>query len=103
MGEETPCLQSKPQAAPTFPPLAGDGGLGIVAHMSDDDYTPDDSGDSDSSSHHEGCDHDHADGTFYEEQHAWDRIDLETREARRGSCLLLLLAWPAGAWLLFGW
>ena len=84
-------------AAPTFPPLAGDGGLGTVAHMSDDDYTPDDSSDSGSSSSHEGCDHDH------EEQHAWDRIDLETREARRGSCLLLLLAWPAGAWLLFGW
>ena len=103
MGEETPCLQSKPQAAPTFPPLAGDGGLGTVSGMSDDDYTPDDSGAPESSSHHEGCDHDHEGGTFYEEQHPWDKIDLETREARRGSCLLLLLALPAGAWLLFSW
>jgi hypothetical protein len=77
--------------------------MGTVAGMSDDDYTPDDSGAPESSSHHEGCDHDHEDGTFYEEQHPWDKIDLETREARRGSCLLLLLALPAGAWLLFGW
>jgi hypothetical protein len=69
--------------------------------MSDDDYTPSDSGDhSDSHRHEDGCDHGHEDGTFYEEQHAWDRIDQEAREARRGSCLLLLLAFPAAAWLL---
>jgi len=66
--------------------------------MSDDDYTPDDSGDHDSER-----DHDQADGSFYEEQYAWDKIDRETQEARRGSCLLLLLALPAGVWMAWAW
>lgn len=94
MGEESPALQSKPLPQPSFPPLAGHQPLGKVAGMSDDDYTPED-----------GSDHDYTDkdGSFYEEQHAWDKIDREVGESRRGSCLLLLLALPAGAGLLLGW
>jgi hypothetical protein len=62
--------------------------------MSDDDYTPDD-----------GSDHDHTDkdGSFYEEQHAWDKIDREVGESRRGSCLLLLLALPSAGLLALVW
>ncbi len=58
-----------------------------------DDHSPDDGGD-----------HDHADmdGSFHKEQHAWDKIDREVAASRRGSCLLLLLTLPAGAWLLLG-
>lgn len=68
--------------------------------MSDDDYTPDDGGAHDSADQDCHRDHDHADGSFYEEQYAWDKIERESQAPRRGSCLLLLLAIPAGAWLL---
>ena len=71
--------------------------------MSDDDYTPDDSGAHESDGHDccdHDCDQDHAAGSFYEEQYAWDKIERESQAPRRGSCLLLLLAIPAGAWLL---
>lgn len=64
--------------------------------MSDDDFTPDD-GD---------CGHDHEgeDGSFYEEQYAFDRIEREAQASRASGCLLLLLllAFPAAgllAWL----
>lgn len=94
MGEESPALQSKPLPIPSFPPLAGHCTLGKVSGMSDDDYTPDD-----------GSDHDHTDkdGRFYEDQHAWDKIDREVGESRRGSCLLLLLALPSAGLLALVW
>lgn len=94
MGEESPALQSKPLPIPSFPPLAGYCTLGKVSGMSDDDYTPDD-----------GSDHDHTDkdGSFYEDQHAWDKIDREVGESRRGSCLLLLLALPSAGLLALVW
>jgi hypothetical protein len=59
-----------------------------------DDHSPDDGGD-----------HDHADkyGSFYEEQYAWDKIDREVGESRRGSCLLLLLALPSMGLLALVW
>ena len=93
MSEDSPVLQSKPLPATSFPPLAGHLPLGKVLAMRDDDSTPEDG---------DGHDHDHADGSFYEEQYAWDKIDREAAESRRGSCLLLLLTLPAGAWLLLG-
>jgi hypothetical protein len=88
VGEESPALQSKPLPQPSFPPLAGHQPLGKVLGMRDDDSTPDD-----------GDDHDHADGSFYEEQYAWDKIDREVGESRRGGCLLTLLALPVAGLL----
>ena len=64
----------------------------------DDDYTPDDGGD-----HESDDDHDRADGSFYEEQSAWDKADQDAQDARRGSCLLVLLAVPAASLLATLW
>ena len=61
--------------------------------MRDDDDTLDDGGD------HEN-DHDPEPGSFYEDQYAWDKAD---QDARRGSCLLVLLAVPAASLLAALW
>jgi hypothetical protein len=63
--------------------------------MRDDDDTLDDGGD-----HENDHDHDRADGSFYEDQYAWDKAD---QDARRGSCLLVLLAVPAASLLTLLW
>ena len=107
MGEESLSLQSKPHLGATFPPLAEPQILGRVLGMrdnddtpDDDDYTPDDGGDHESDHDH---DHDRADGSFYEEQYAWDKADQDAQDARRGSCLLVLLAVPAASLLAILW
>ena len=94
MGEESLILQSKPHLVATFPPLADRQALGKVSAMSDDD-TPDDGGD-----HENERDHDQEPGSFDEEQYTWDKAD---QDARRGSCLLVLLAVPAASLLALLW
>ena len=105
MGEESLSLQSKPHLVATFPPLADPQILGRVLGMSDnddtpddDDFTPDDGGD-----HDNDHDHDRADGSDYEEQSAWDKAEQDAQDARRGSCLLVLLAVPAASLLAILW
>ena len=98
MGEESLSLQSKPHLVATFPPLAEPQILGRVLGMRDNDDTPDDGGD-----HDNDHDHDRADGSFDEEQSAWDKADQDAQDARRGSCLLVLLAVPAASLLAILW
>ena len=105
MGEESLSLQSKPHLVATFPPLAEPQILGRVLGMrdnddtpDDDDFTPDDGGD-----HESDHDHDRADGSFDEEQSAWDKAEQDAQDARRGSCLLVLLAVPAASLLALLW
>lgn len=105
MGEESLSLQSKPHLVATFPPLAEPQILGRVLGMrdnddtpDDDDFTPDDGGD-----HESDHDHDRADGSFDEEQSAWDKAEQDAQDARRGSCLLVLLAVPAASLLAILW
>jgi len=64
----------------------------------DDDFTPDDGGD-----HESDHVHDRADGSFDEEQSAWDKAEQDAQDARRGSCLLVLLAVPAASLLAILW
>jgi hypothetical protein len=105
VGEESLSLQSKPHLVATFPPLAEPQILGRVLGMrdnddtpDDDDFTPDDGGD-----HESDHDHDRADGSFDEEQSAWDKAEQDAQDARRGSCLLVLLAVPAASLLAILW
>ena len=105
MGEESLSLQSKPHLVATFPPLAEPQILGRVLGMrdnddtpDDDDFTPDDGGD-----HESDHDHDRADGSFDEEQSAWDKAEQDAQDAHRGSCLLVLLAVPAASLLAILW
>lgn len=119
MGEESLSLQSKPHLLATFPPLAEPQILGRVLGMrdnddtpddddftpDDDDFTPDDNDDTpdDGGDHDNDHDHDRADGSFDEEQSAWDKADQDAQDARRGSCLLVLLAVPAASLLAILW
>jgi hypothetical protein len=68
--------------------------------MRDDDNPDDDTQDDDGD--HEN-DHDPDPGSFYEEQYAWDKADQDAQDARRGSCLLVLLAFPAASLLTLLW
>jgi hypothetical protein len=95
VGEESLSLQSKPLLEATFPPLADRQALGKVLGMRDEDDTPDDGGD-----HENDHDHDCEAGSFYEDQYAGDK---EAQDARRGSCLLVLLALPAASLLTWLW
>lgn len=95
MGEESLSLQSKPLLEATFPPLADRQALGKVLGMRDEDDTPDDGGD-----HENDHDHDYEAGSFYEDQYAGDK---DAQDARRGSCLLVLLALPAASLLTWLW
>lgn|GEM_PF-1723654 len=102
MGEESLSLQSKPLLEATFPPLADRQALGKVLGMRDDDDTPDDNDftPDDGGDHENDHDHDYEAGSFYEDQYAGDK---DAQDARRGSCLLVLLALPAASLLTWLW
>lgn len=69
----------------------------------DDDFTPDDNDDTPDDGGDHDNDHDRADGSFYEEQSAWDKADQDAQDDHRGSCLLVLLAVPAASLLAILW